>query len=52
MEVHIFDFNRDIYGKTIKVSFLKKIRNEEKFNNLAELKARLYKDKEICLGIL
>lgn len=52
MEVHIFDFNRDIYGKTIKVSFLKKIRNEEKFNNLAELKARLDKDKEICLGIL
>jgi riboflavin kinase / FMN adenylyltransferase len=52
MEVHIFDFNEDIYGKTIKVSFFKKIRNEEKFNNLAELKARLDKDKEICLEIL
>lgn len=52
MEVHIFDFNRDIYGNTVKVSFVKKIRDEEKFNNLAELKTRLDKDKEICLGIL
>jgi len=52
MEVHIFDFNEDIYGKTVKVSFFKKIRNEEKFNNLTELKLRLDNDKEICLGIL
>ena len=52
MEVNIFDFNRDIYGETVKVSFFQKIRNEEKFNNLAELKARLGKDKEICLGVL
>lgn len=52
MEVHIFDFNQDIYGQIIKVSFLKKIRNEEKFNNMAELKAALDRDKEVCLGIL
>lgn len=52
MEVNIFDFNEDIYGKTIKVSFVKKIRNEEKFNNLDELKAALARDKEICLGLL
>jgi riboflavin kinase / FMN adenylyltransferase len=52
MEVNIFDFNQDIYGKTVKVSFVKKIRNEEKFNTLDELKAALARDKEICLGIL
>lgn len=52
MEVNIFDFNKDIYGQTIKVSFFQKIRNEEKFNNLDELKGRLDKDKEICLGLL
>ena len=52
MEVHIFHFHKDIYGETIKVSFFQKIRNEEKFNNLEELKARLDKDKEVCEGIL
>lgn len=52
MEVHIFDFDQDIYGKTVKVSFLKKIRNEEKFNSLAELKAQLNRDKEVCLALL
>jgi riboflavin kinase/FMN adenylyltransferase len=52
MEVNIFDFNQDIYGKTVKVSFLKKIRNEEKFGNLDELKAALDRDKEVCLEIL
>jgi riboflavin kinase / FMN adenylyltransferase len=52
MEVHIFDFDQDIYGKTIKVSFFKKIRNEEKFNTLAELKTQLDRDKEVCLGML
>jgi len=52
MEVNIFDFDQDIYGKTIKVSFVKKIRNEEKFNNLDELKAALARDKETCLKLL
>jgi len=52
MEVNIFDFNQDIYGKTVKVSFLKKIRNEEKFGNLDKLKAALDRDKEVCLEIL
>ncbi len=52
MEVHIFHFHKDIYGETIKVAFVKKIRNEEKFNNLEELKAKLDEDREVCLGIL
>jgi riboflavin kinase/FMN adenylyltransferase len=52
MEVHIFDFNKDIYRQTIKVSFFKKIRNEEKFNSLEELKKQLDRDKEVCLALL
>jgi riboflavin kinase/FMN adenylyltransferase len=52
IEVNIFEFNENIYGKTIRVGFYKKIRNEEKFNSLAELKAQLDKDKEVCLGML
>jgi len=52
MEVHIFDFTENIYNKNLRISFYKKIRNEEKFNDLAELKAQLDKDKETVLSIL
>jgi riboflavin kinase / FMN adenylyltransferase len=52
MEVHIFHFHKDIYGETIKVAFVQKIRNEEKFNSMEELKARLDEDKEVCLNLL
>ncbi|MDD4848645.1 MAG: bifunctional riboflavin kinase/FAD synthetase [Bacteroidales bacterium] len=44
IEVHIFDFNEDIYGKTISVSFIERIRNEIKFKNLEDLKAQLQQD--------
>jgi len=45
IETHIFDFNQDIYGKTIKLSFVKRIRDEKKFENLEQLKHQLNKDK-------
>ena len=44
LEVHILNFNDDIYGQHIKVNFLDKIRDEKKFQNLAELKAQIAKD--------
>src|SRR5690606_12410591 len=34
IEVHIFEFSADIYNKTIKLNFLKRIRDEKKFANL------------------
>lgn len=48
IEVNIFDFDKDIYGKTLKVEFVKWIRNEEKFANLGELKQALANDKIAC----
>ena len=48
LEVHIIDFNQDIYGELVKVSFLVRIRNEKKFQSLTELKAQIEKDIE-CL---
>jgi len=45
LEVHIFDFNQDVYGKTVKISFIKRFRAEKKFNNFEELKIQLEKDK-------
>jgi len=45
IEVHIIDFNKDIYNQTIEVYFIRKIRNEQKFKNIDELKDQLLKDK-------
>ena len=41
LEVHIFDFEKDIYGEHMQVSFLKKIRNEMKFSGLDALKEQI-----------
>lgn len=45
IEAHILDFNESIYGKIIEIIFLKKIRDEIKFNSLDELIAQLKRDK-------
>ena len=37
LEVHIFDFDNNLYGDVIEVVMLKKLRNEQKFSSLAEL---------------
>ena len=44
LEVNIFDFKEDIYGKRLKVQFVKKIRDEKKFDGLEELKTQIAKD--------
>jgi riboflavin kinase / FMN adenylyltransferase len=52
VEVNIFDFDQEIYGENLTVEFLQKIRNEQKFNGLDELKGQIAKDKITCKGIL
>ncbi|HMJ48609.1 MAG TPA: riboflavin kinase, partial [Ferruginibacter sp.] len=49
IEVNIFDLEKDLYGKTLKVIFKKWLRNEEKFNNLDELKMQIGRDKADAL---
>ena len=44
LEVFLFDFDRDIYGSHIRVDFLKKIRDEEKYQDLASLKQQIAQD--------
>ena len=44
LEVYIFNFDRDIYGKHVRVDFLKKLRDEEKFRSLDILKAQIAQD--------
>lgn len=45
IEVHIFDFNADIYNQFITVEYVDKLREEIKFNGLDALKNQLEKDK-------
>ena len=44
LEVHLFDFNSNLYGKTISVEFCKKIRDEVKFPSVDALKAQIRRD--------
>ncbi|MDJ0884479.1 MAG: bifunctional riboflavin kinase/FAD synthetase [Desulfobacterales bacterium] len=48
VEVHILDFEADIYGRKIKVNFLKRIRDEIKFNSLDALSSQIRKDIEVA----
>jgi riboflavin kinase/FMN adenylyltransferase len=52
IEVNIFDFDKDIYGKPLRVYVDQYLRPEVKFNNLEELKEQLAKDKIDSLKIL
>ncbi len=51
-ETHIFDFNKDIYGKPIKLNLLKFLRDEQKFNGIAELAEQISKDAIAAKRIL
>ncbi|MGI6719143.1 MAG: bifunctional riboflavin kinase/FAD synthetase [Bacteroidales bacterium] len=52
IEVNIFDFDKEIYGKNISIYFKARIRDEIKFNNLEELKIQLTKDKQAVINLL
>lgn len=48
LEAHILDFNENIYDKDIKISFIKKLRDEIKFNSLDELKTQIKTDETVA----
>ena len=52
IEVHIIDFDKDIYGKQIEVHFIERIRDEMKFQSIQELKEQLIKDRITAEDIL
>lgn len=47
LEVHIFDFDEDIYSEEVSVQLLEKIRENMKFESLDELRQQLEKDKAL-----
>ena len=52
IDANIFDFNHEIYGEKIKISFIKRLRDEIKFNSKKELSKQLQMDKEKTMQIL
>ena len=52
VEVHFFDFNEDLYGKTIRIAFLNRLRSEQKFDSVDALKAQLKNDRTVALDYI
>ena len=51
LETHIINFNGDLYGKELEIEITSKIRDEQKFDSLEELKKQIAKDVEECLKL-
>ena len=52
IEVHLFNFNQDIYNKEISIDIILKIRDEKKFSSIEALKQQLKKDENYCLKLI
>ena len=52
LEVHLFNFAGELYGRHVRVEFLRKIRDEEKYSDLDTLKAKIASDCEVARKIL
>ena len=52
VEVHIFDFNRKVYGQNMEVQFLQKLREEKKFESVDALKAQIAADVQAARKLL
>ena len=46
LEVHLFDFSRELYGRHLKVRFLEKLREEKKFDGMQALTTAIREDAE------
>lgn len=51
VEAHILDFDEDIYGQTVKLEILRRIRDERKFESVDELIAQIHSDIEVALKL-
>lgn len=52
LEVHLFDFDQDIYGKYIHVDFISRLRSEIKYDDIADLVAQMHRDADNARSIL
>lgn len=52
IEIHFFNFNKDLYGKNIQIEVLEFLRDEQKFDSVSALKNQLKTDKQKSLEII
>lgn len=52
IEVHFFDFEEDLYDRSLQIDILERLRDEKKFESVAALKEQLVRDKEKSLSII
>jgi len=52
IETYFLDFNENLYTKTLQLKFIARIRDEQKFKNVGELKAAIKKDEEFARDYL
>jgi len=52
LEVHIFDFDKNIYGEYIHVDFIARLRSEEKFDDVDQLVEQMHRDSARARQIL
>ena len=52
IEAHLFDFTDNLYNEFIKISIIRKLRDEYKFDSVDALRTQLKKDKEFALVTL
>lgn len=52
IEVHIFDFDKEIYNAGIEIALIKRLRNEKRFPSVEQLKFQLDKDRETAIEVL
>lgn len=52
IEVHLFDFQGDLYGERLRVSYIERLRAEKKFHSVEELVEQLSRDEQRCRAIL
>jgi riboflavin kinase/FMN adenylyltransferase len=52
IETNIFDFDEDIYGLDLEVTFVSRIRAEVRFDSLEDLRIQLEKDRDACRKVI
>ncbi|MET0069768.1 MAG: riboflavin kinase, partial [Candidatus Thiodiazotropha sp.] len=52
LEVHLFDFDREVYGEHVSVEFVQKLRDEQRFESFEILRQQILRDAEQARQIL
>ena len=52
LEVHLLDFDGDLYGSELEITFVQRLREEKKFAGLDELKAQIARDVAAARKVL